>query len=262
MDIKEIRESGLLELYALGLLSGDELDEMRDAIARYPELQKDLGEIEAAIRVYGETVAVDAPSGTKAKILEEIRARRGGSGQPGNSGKSSGNWGLITSVVLALGLIACMYFINKSNNTANRLRSEMAILQDTCNSRTSRLVDSIQFLEQLLLPGNKIIHLQPTAAYASVDIYLHHNEETSRNFIQVLSLPRLTQDQSFQLWSLKPGEAPIPLDVFENDKGNLFEVSFENGTATYAITIEPRGGRQQPTLENLIGTANVSDGQG
>jgi anti-sigma-K factor RskA len=34
-------------------------------------------------------------------------------------------------------------------------------------------------------------------------------------------------------------------------------VDFIDKTATYAITIEPKGGSKSPTLENLIGTMGV-----
>ena len=49
---------------------------------------------------------------------------------------------------------------------------------------------------------------------------------------------------------------PVPLDVFQGDE-KILEVAFEEGTETYAITIEPLGGQESSNLDNLIGTISV-----
>jgi hypothetical protein len=45
--------------------------------------------------------------------------------------------------------------------------------------------------------------------------------------------------------------------LFEAPAGGLVEVQFVEGTEVYAITIEPDGGVDAPTMENLIGTVAV-----
>ena len=72
----------------------------------------------------------------------------------------------------------------------------------------------------------------------------------------MVNLPDIASDQAFQLWSLKDGADPMPLDVFA-DKNKIIEVAFVDNTATYAITIEPKSGSKSPTLEKLIGTIGV-----
>jgi anti-sigma-K factor RskA len=86
---------------------------------------------------------------------------------------------------------------------------------------------------------------------------------TKRNFIQVRNLPPLTADQTFELWSIKAGQAPARMDLFgppANAANGLVEVQYVEGTDVYAITIERAGGVDSPTMENLIGTVAV-DGQ-
>ena len=48
----------------------------------------------------------------------------------------------------------------------------------------------------------------------------------------------------------------MPLNVFA-DKNTIIPVDFIDQTATYAITIEPKGGSQSPSLDKLIGTMGV-----
>ena len=42
MNIHDYIESGLLELYAMGALQGDEAKQVADAIAQHPELRAEL----------------------------------------------------------------------------------------------------------------------------------------------------------------------------------------------------------------------------
>ncbi|MBK8625039.1 MAG: anti-sigma factor [Saprospiraceae bacterium] len=66
----------------------------------------------------------------------------------------------------------------------------------------------------------------------------------------------IKSNQAFQLWSLKDGVDPMPLNVFA-DKNTIIPVDFIDQTATYAITIEPKGGSKSPSLDKLIGTMGV-----
>jgi len=63
MNLTEIRESGLLELYIYGSLENEELVLVVEALAKYPELKQDLEEIESALLQHAEIHAVQ-PHGT------------------------------------------------------------------------------------------------------------------------------------------------------------------------------------------------------
>ncbi len=116
----------------------------------------------------------------------------------------------------------------------------------------------LDILRQLIEPNNKILPFTATPGFASTDLYLHTNKATRRNFIQVRSLPALADNQSFELWAIKPNQAPIPLNVFSQPDNGLIEVTYVDGTEVYAITIEPKGGTASPTMANLIGTVSVA----
>ncbi|MDB5273785.1 MAG: hypothetical protein JWO58_2152 [Chitinophagaceae bacterium] len=59
MNLKEIRESGLLELYVYGSLENEELVLVVEALSKYPELKNDLEEIEMALLQHAELYAVE-----------------------------------------------------------------------------------------------------------------------------------------------------------------------------------------------------------
>ena len=93
--------------------------------------------------------------------------------------------------------------------------------------------------------------------YPTASLLIHNNNSSKKNYLQLSALPALSDNQSFQLWSLKADQDPIPLDVFDGTGDRIIEVQHINGTETYAITIEPKGGSKIPTLENLIGTFSL-----
>ena len=107
------------------------------------------------------------------------------------------------------------------------------------------------------MAANRILNMTPTSGYPETQLLFHINTVDRQNFIQVQNLPGIAANQAFQLWSLKPGVDPIPLTVFKQGDDFIIPVDFEEGTGTYAITIEAEGGAQVPTLERLIGTVTV-----
>jgi len=240
-------------------LTPAEKAEVEGYLTSYPELMTDLHEIGRSLELYAMSAAKTAPSGLKEKILNDIRDSTPKNSSPSDSGIQSG-FGAWRAIAALLGLGAVLFgFMFWQKNTAlNSLQSEHFALRDSCDQTTQQLTAQLEILRQLTFPDNRIIPFQATPGFASTDLYLHYNAVTKRNFIQVRNLPSLAANQSFQLWSLKPDQAPEPLTVFEIPSNGLIEVAFVAGTDTYAITIEPRGGRETPTLENLIGTVSVA----
>jgi mannose-6-phosphate isomerase-like protein (cupin superfamily) len=69
MNIEEIRESGLLELYLHGSLEESEQIIVTQALEKYPELQQELKEIEFALLKHAENYAVKPHGVVKPMLL-------------------------------------------------------------------------------------------------------------------------------------------------------------------------------------------------
>jgi hypothetical protein len=233
--------------------------EVEGYLTKYPELMTDIHEIGRSLELVAMSAARPAPPGLKDKILKDIRNGAPKEAPPSNT-TGQGGFGALHAIaaLLGLGVLLFGYMFWQKNTALNTLQGEYTMFRDSCDQNTTELTSQLEILRQLTFPDNRIIPFQATPGFASTDLYLHYNAVTKRNFIQVRNLPSLAANQSFQLWSLKPDQAPSPLTVFEIPSNGLIEVAFEAGTDTYAITIEPKGGRETPTLENLIGTVSVA----
>lgn len=240
-------------------LSPAEKAEVERYVNLYPALRQDLLEIEKSLELVARSTSRPAPQIVKRRILDEIRnTSASAQHQAGKrtSGSAFGIWS-IAAILLGGVLMILGYLWIKKNNEVDALRRSLMVVRDSCEQNSQQLTEQLRLLQQLTYPENRIIPFAPTPGFASTDLYLHHNEQTRRNFIQVRNLPAKAENQQYQLWALKFNQPPAPLDVFDAPATGLIEVAYVEDTQTYAITIEPRGGRDTPTLDNLIGTVTI-----
>lgn len=235
-------------------LTTAERAEVESHLITFPELRVDLREIENALAFFAKATSLTAPAGLKTKIMDALKDEFITDTRSGN-----GTWRLFT-FLFAIGLIAFGYLFMQRNNQLKSTEQELTALRDTCETTQQRLNDRLNTLQQLTVPENRIIPFTATPGFANTDIYLHHNATTKRNFISVRNLPPLPAGQTFELWSIKTGQAPARMDLFTAPADGLVEVQYVEGTDVYAITIEQAGGVDSPTMANLIGTVAV-DGQ-
>jgi len=258
LDLKTYIESGILELYVLGKLSPEEEKEVQDMQSKHVEIQREIHEISVGLEKYAQLNAIKAPAHIADRIFENLPSKSSTSyGNSADIAQSKGglNWNLLTTLFALLSVLGfSMYFILKTeyNSALQKYESD----KKTCDSISQQQQQLFAIIRQINDPNNKIIDMTPTAGYAGISVYLHYNVVNKKNFLQLVNLPDITADQAFQLWSLKDGADPMPLDVFV-DKNKIIEDAFVDNTATYAITIEPKGGSKSPTLEKLIGTMGV-----
>jgi anti-sigma-K factor RskA len=105
------------------------------------------------------------------------------------------------------------------------------------------------------LPGNEIVKIDATQNFANTLIYLHKNQKSKLNYLQLIELPELQKGQAYQLWALPPDGNPIPMEVFKSQ--NTFVKVGYQGEVNYAITIESEAGAKVPNLANLIGVFKI-----
>jgi len=71
LSSKDIRETGLLELYAIGVLSTYESEQVLSVLKNDPNLRNELSEIENALMQYAQAHRVDADPTTKPLMLAQ-----------------------------------------------------------------------------------------------------------------------------------------------------------------------------------------------
>ncbi len=255
-NIQDIRESGLLELYVLGELTPGDISQVEAALELYPELKTDLNEIEKAFHSYAEAHAIQAPYNVLNKVLAQTKSDITTDNSTSSSSPSSGI-GTLAKVALLVAFSTILFQFFSNRNLSGKYAEDLKITQDNCDDEKQNLESKLALYRELDKINNRSISVSATEKYPETKIIFNTNEVSKRNFLQFKFLPPLESNQSYQLWSLKGNNPPIPLNVFE-DISELLEVDFVEGTNAYAITIEPKGGQDTPTLENLIGVFSIT----
>lgn len=262
MTIEEIRSSELLELYVLDLLSEEEKLQVDGYLSQFPALKGDVLEIEKALHQYAKSMGIPPRAGLEDQIIESVRASSErkpidpkGGGQPG--GGKGFNFMPLLGGLLALSLIGIIWILNDANAKYEALQKQYDASQVKCDSTKQDQLLTIELLRKLNDPDSKKLIMSATPGFPETQLIFHINGNSKENYIEVRKLPLIADGEVFQLWSLKEGVPPIPLSTFTGNAEDILPVDFENGTGTYAITIEPKGGSQSPNLAKLICTVGV-----
>lgn len=264
VKIEDIRNEGLLEYYVLGLLSEEDNKRVESYLQQYPELSADLRSIQLAMQQYSISQGIAPKANLQSKVINLIKEKGDKTPiestakketAPATKTGGSSNWPSYLLGAILLG--SQLYYVWNLNNKVEAAEERAAVIQQECDSISNAQVEQLALYESLLNPQSRAIPLTPTEKYQETDLLFFINDQTKTNYIKINNLPAIASGKAFQLWSLKDGVDPIPLTVFSGVGSFVLPVDYEDGTGTYAITIEDAGGATTPDLTKLIGTAGV-----
>jgi anti-sigma-K factor RskA len=70
-------------------------------------------------------------------------------------------------------------------------------------------------------------------------------------------MKELSRDKQYQLWAIIDGK-PVDAGVFDGNVASLIKMkAITSGVTTFAVTVEPRGGKESPSLETMQVAGNV-----
>ena len=262
MDVEKYIASGILELYIAGILSDKENLEIANYAKEYPEIQKEIEAIEASILELSRKASPGYNYSFKSlmnRINKEVKvvSINDKRGTPLLS-----YIGLAASVLLAVGLF-WMYQQNQD------LKSEIELVEKQNADLEQQIADTDSSLEQTqdLLNSLRDKNISVTTlggqdisptSYAKA----YWNKENKKVFIDAKGLPEPPDGFVYQVWSLKlspltPTSMGL-LEDFAKDENKVFALNNPNDSEAFGITLEPAGGSEAPTLEQLYTLGVVS----
>lgn len=254
MDIEAYIASGKLELYVAGLLSEQENLEVHEYAQQYPEIQKEIEAIEAAIL----ELSKSASPGLSADSFDNVQSRLGKVIDLPKAEKKS-NWsnylGWAAALIFAGGLV-WMYLEN------DKLKSEIEVVSEEKSSLEEQIldarkdvVDTEELLNQLRDQNVAVVALGGQTVSPESFAKAYWNKAEQKVYIDAQGLPEPPPGFTYQVWSLKldpltPTSIGL-LDDFVSNENGLFELQNPNESEAFGITLEPEGGSESPTLEQL-----------
>ena len=268
MNVEQYISSGILEAYALGELPEQERLEVERNLKLYPELRKELALIEETQEKLLIKAGISPKPSVKKSLFAKIDAADRGAKvvqlPPAEGGSAFWKFAAAASIAVALITSYLAYdYRDKWKKTEDNLaeltaqNQQMATDYNTVNQRLDQIENDLRVtnnpdFNRILLRGT------PNAPGSLASVYW--NEKTKEVFLSIQDLKELAQENQYQLWAIIDGK-PVDAGVFDsNFKGLLKMKDIGTGAATFAVTIEPRGGRQTPSLETMQVAGNVVKG--
>lgn len=253
-ELDEIINSGLLESYVLGSTTTEETRRIELLKEEHPEIVNEINQIELGLEKMIQAQSITTPFHIEHAIFDATVGR-----EQGYTTEDSFDEGVASKrfmhsmspmflVLAILGGLAAIYFYQssiKSEQKVELLNTEIFALQENCDNIT-------RSFEFLLLPDTRKILLEGTDVNPDAEAVVWYNEAMDEVLFSGLGLPNLQDDFSFQLWAIIDG-TPSDMGVVEwTPDQKIINVKFRGKPQAFAITIEPKGGSETPTLDQLI----------
>lgn len=263
MDVEKYIASGILELYVSGALSPKENEEVLGYARQYPEIQREIEAIEATILDLTKKTSPGMPSNGFENITSKIQKDDNPVVSLDNTSKTPwGSYlGWAASVILAVGFIWSYLQNNQLKSDIEISNQTLEELRDTLSNIRSEVADKENILEELRNKDVSVVLLQGQQVSPTSYAKVFWNTTDEKVTIDAQGLPEPPEGYEYQVWSLTlnpltPTSIGL-LSEFESNESKLFTLENANESQAFGITLEPEGGSETPTLEQLYTLGTV-----
>ncbi len=245
--------SGLIDKYVLGDTSIAEALEVEHYISVYPEIETEYNRLQNNLEILAKSNSVEAPKHVLASIMEEIDEK------PVISLQTTYNrtpWYSFAASFAAIAFAVMAFLLYQKNmdliDENQVVVDEIFDLRSDIEQNNSKLDNvMLQFMklnnpetEKYVLRGNSRAKDLKTVAYI--------NPIDKTSMIDVVSLPKLPEEQQYQMWA-EFQDKMVSLGILDANNRKLTSIPYIEDALGLSITIEsknkPNG---KATAENSV----------
>ncbi|WP_425237985.1 anti-sigma factor [Ulvibacterium sp.] len=247
--IKIFLDSDLLEKYLLGTVTDQEALQVERYIAMYPEVRETYNELQENLEAFAKLHAIKTPEGLKERILVRIKAEN-------STRKRFFRYAIAASFATLLFAGASYFFWNQNQS----LQEENTIVSNKIKDLEEDMREQLEDVRNQFIvlnnPQTKKYNVKGNKKAKELKAVAYINPVKKLSYINVEKLPNLPENQCFQMWAEVNGEM-VNLGVIKEavSREKLLALPYSDKAVGY-ITIEPKGGNQTPTVENIV--ANIA----
>ena len=263
MSTEAYISSGVLEAYELDQLPAQERAEVEQMMAQHPEVKQELEAIERTLEELAFATITPPPTKVEESFMQAIQKKEAPVVAL-DPASTSGIWkfAVAASVTVALvSVVMAFTYWKKWQGAEEQLtdlitqNAQFAENYNQVNQQLENIEDAVAILNDTRYTR---VSLAGTDNAPDAQATVYWNEASSAVYLSVQTLKTLSQDQQYQLWAIIDGQ-PVDAGVFDPTSGKLLLAmkTIQSGAAAFAITIEPRGGSEVPSLETMQVVGNV-----
>ncbi|MEM9363150.1 MAG: anti-sigma factor [Bacteroidota bacterium] len=245
MEKKRILEEGLLEQYLTGDLPIDEQLMVEKALVEDADLKAQFDQLEADFEKMALEQAIVPPSRVKSNLVDSIENT-----VPLKTNRSP-LW-IAASFAVLFGLATYWMYIQWQNAEENfdSLQQQTANLQERLEALENDYAVTTSQLKDINGPNvvPMVLYGNQKLPNAKLVAYVDHNRKIV--IVNSQGLPELPVTKTYQMWSDVDGEMINMGTLAPNQE--LIPLKYIEKAESLNITIEPVGGNDHPTVEDLI----------
>ena len=256
-DLEHERWEGLLPLYAMGAVDGEERDELERHLVDCLSCRRDLLALERDLGTLAEAPGpMEPPPEIRERLLRAVSTRAGEA--EASERFSTLRWSSLVGIAAAILLLLAGGLWLQTREAARGLRierdrlvRELAAAEDRIESLERQQTALVRELQTLRDPSSEHVLLAglDTAPGASGRTVVSPDGDSARFY--AFGLPDLPEEEDYELWLIADG-TPVPAGVFDVDARGEAVLDVPSLPAletieAWAVTVEPAGGGPAPT---------------
>ncbi|WP_273567644.1 anti-sigma factor [Maribacter halichondriae] len=258
MDRKQILEEGLLELYLLGELTPGDEAKIVDVLKSDADLRRIFGELESDFEHMALENGMEPPSSVREALEKEVSSPKVpvktlSLPTEVKAKAPSKIRFLVAASLAALFALSSLWLYNNWQTADKNVRAleersldmeeRLTTIEKNYNDTSNKLqkINDPNIVPLLLVGNEKLPEGRATA-------YVNHT--TKEVFLNTKGLPAVENDKTYQLWADVDG-VMIDMGIVPTNQ-ELIAMQYIDNAESLNITIEPAGGSDHPTVENLV----------
>lgn len=239
-------ESGLLDSYILGTTTPNENLEVESYIAEFTEVEVEYERLQDNLEILANANAVEAPKHILNAIIEEITEDAPVIQMPSSPTHKRTPWFSIAASIAALIFGGTSFLLYEQNMS---LVHENQVVVDEIFDLRSDIEDNNNKLENVMLEFMKLNNpetekyvLRGNSRAKNLKTVAYINAVDKTSMIDVVSLPKLPENQTYQIWA-ELQDRMVNLGILdESERNKLKTIPYMENALGLSITIEPKSG--------------------
>ncbi len=243
----------------MGLLSESEQQEFESVCAQYPEVAQATESFEISLEDTLLSDAIAPPAHIKGKIEGVLFNGQTQSQIPQTviyeeetPVRSMAMWKWLAAASFIL-LAGTLFWAVTTNNKYQNLQKANKDLEQELNNSTAQLNELKEDAATLQKQGMKMASMQGTQKAPGAFANVYWDSTTKDVYLLINNMPQPVSEHQYQLWALINGK-PVDLGVVEYSlwqKNLLVRMKNVQKAEAFAITLEPKGGSENPTMDEM-----------
>lgn len=261
MDVNTYIQSGVIESYIMGIADEQEVSELMQLAARYPEIKAAIDVAEASLEAFSLANATPPPAVVKTAIFEQLTSEFRPATEPKEPTIISFNFRWIAAAAVILLIVSSglnVYFYSRFKETTSQYEAlvlEKNTLQANNQMMQTKSLDLYNSMQMMTDPAMLKVAMPGIAGKENSFATVFWDTKSRDVYILPNKLPQPTKGKQYQLWAIVDGK-PVDAGVI-SDCAGLCKMKNIPKASMFAVTLEKEGGSLSPTLSEMYVAGKV-----